>query len=315
MTEPKTTEAPVREGDVLAGKYRVERILGVGGMGVVVAAMHTELEQRVALKFLLPEPAKNPAVVARFAREARAAAKIKSEHVARVSDVGTMEDGQSSPYSATSTLAIDPLFISLEDVPDFAAAGGEARLSPLARESLELARSAGTVRYDLVRRAKADALARAFDAFLTAEWEQLTPRAAALAAYIARERWWLEDYALFQAVAATMPSVPWRVWPAPLRDREPAALDDQILGSGNILARVGRDLALAPETTADIVGELARRDEAVAIHVGISGHSLAQEICEEPARLEPAGDEAGEVFLRAEQAHHVRPVDEVAEAT
>ncbi len=140
--------------------------------------------------------------------------------------LGTMEDGQSSPYSATSTLAIDPLFISLEDVPDFAAAGGEARLSPLARESLELARSAGTVRYDLVRRAKADALARAFDAFLTAEWEQLTPRAAALAAYIARERWWLEDYALFQAVAATMPSVPWRVWPAPLRDREPAALDD-----------------------------------------------------------------------------------------
>ena len=98
-------------------------------------------------------------------------------------------------------------------------------------------------------------------------------------------------------------------------DTKPAALDDQILGSGNILARVGRDLALAPETTADIIGELARRDEAVAIHVGISGHSLAQEICEEPARLEPAGDEAGEVFLRAEQAHHVRPVDEVAEAT
>ncbi len=86
-------EAPVREGEVLAGKYRVERILGVGGMGVVVAAMHTELEERVALKFLLPSAAQNPGVVARFSREARAAAKIKSEHVARVRDVGTMDNG------------------------------------------------------------------------------------------------------------------------------------------------------------------------------------------------------------------------------
>ncbi|MFT3774790.1 MAG: protein kinase [Minicystis sp.] len=93
MTEPQTTEAPVREGDVLAGKYRVERVLGVGGMGVVVAAMHMELDQRVALKFLLPSAAQNPAVVARFSREAKAAAKIKSEHVARVSDVGTMDNG------------------------------------------------------------------------------------------------------------------------------------------------------------------------------------------------------------------------------
>jgi eukaryotic-like serine/threonine-protein kinase len=86
-------EAPVREGEVLAGKYRVERVLGVGGMGVVVAAMHTELEERVALKFLLPSAAQSPGVVARFAREARAVAKIKSEHVARVRDTGTMDSG------------------------------------------------------------------------------------------------------------------------------------------------------------------------------------------------------------------------------
>jgi serine/threonine-protein kinase len=86
-------ESPVKEGDVLAGKYRVERVLGVGGMGVVVAALHTELDERVALKFLLPSAAQNPSVVARFSREARAAAKIKSQHVARVSDVGTLETG------------------------------------------------------------------------------------------------------------------------------------------------------------------------------------------------------------------------------
>jgi serine/threonine protein kinase len=89
-------EAPVRPGDVLAGKYRVEKILGVGGMGVVVAAFHLELEQRVALKFLLPAGAKRPDFIARFSREARALAKIRSEHVARVMDVGALEDG--TPY-------------------------------------------------------------------------------------------------------------------------------------------------------------------------------------------------------------------------
>jgi serine/threonine-protein kinase len=87
---------PVREGDILDGKYRVERVLGVGGMGVVVAATHVQLQTRVALKFLLPTVLGHPQVVQRFAREARAAVQIQSEHVARVIDVGTLPTG--SPY-------------------------------------------------------------------------------------------------------------------------------------------------------------------------------------------------------------------------
>jgi serine/threonine protein kinase len=86
----------VREGDVLAGKYRVERVLGRGGMGVVVAAHHMQLDEKVALKFLLPEALGDAEAVARFAREARNAVKIKSEHVARVTDVGTLPNG--APY-------------------------------------------------------------------------------------------------------------------------------------------------------------------------------------------------------------------------
>jgi serine/threonine-protein kinase len=86
----------VNPGDVLAGKFRIERVLGQGGMGVVVAAYHLQLDERVALKFLLPDALQNAEAVARFAREARAAVKIKSEHVARVSDVGTLETG--APY-------------------------------------------------------------------------------------------------------------------------------------------------------------------------------------------------------------------------
>ena len=88
--------ASVREGDIIADKYRVERVLGMGGMGVVVAATNLKLDQQVALKFLLPTATKRPEVVARFAREARAAAKIKCDHVARVLDVDTLPDG--SPY-------------------------------------------------------------------------------------------------------------------------------------------------------------------------------------------------------------------------
>ena len=79
------------EGDILAGKYRVENVLGEGAMGVVVAAMHVHLGERVALKFLKPELAGNQEVVARFLREAQSAVRIKGEHIARVSDVGTLE--------------------------------------------------------------------------------------------------------------------------------------------------------------------------------------------------------------------------------
>ncbi|HEY4119287.1 MAG TPA: serine/threonine-protein kinase, partial [Byssovorax sp.] len=79
-------------GEVLAGKYRIERVLGIGGMGVVLAAMHLHLGERVALKFLLPSVA-TAETVERFAREARAAARIKSEHVARVTDVSQTEAG------------------------------------------------------------------------------------------------------------------------------------------------------------------------------------------------------------------------------
>jgi len=86
-------DSPVTEGQILAGKYRVERVLGSGGMGVVVAAWHLELEQRVAVKFLHPLALERADTAERFRREARSAAKIRSEHVARVIDVGIMEGG------------------------------------------------------------------------------------------------------------------------------------------------------------------------------------------------------------------------------
>ena len=83
----------VQAGQLIAGKYRIEHTLGRGGMGVVMAALHEHLNQRVALKFLIDEAYQQPEAVARFVREARAAVQIQSEHVARVIDVGTLDNG------------------------------------------------------------------------------------------------------------------------------------------------------------------------------------------------------------------------------
>ena len=85
-----------RPGDVIGGKFVVEHVLGVGGMGVVVAARHTQLGQKVAIKFLRKDAAKTPEAANRFLREARAVVGLQSAHVVRVMDVGVLDDGM--PY-------------------------------------------------------------------------------------------------------------------------------------------------------------------------------------------------------------------------
>ena len=94
-------------GTVVAGKLRVERLLGQGGMGTVYVATHVGLDQQVAIKVLDPQLANQPEVVQRFVREARASARLKSDHVCRVMDVGTLEDGV--PYIEMELLAGEDL--------------------------------------------------------------------------------------------------------------------------------------------------------------------------------------------------------------
>jgi eukaryotic-like serine/threonine-protein kinase len=85
---------PFLQGDIIAGKYEVLGLTGSGGVGYVISARHVELGELVALKFLRPQALAHKELVARFAREARAAARIKSEYVARVYDVGTLPSGE-----------------------------------------------------------------------------------------------------------------------------------------------------------------------------------------------------------------------------
>lgn len=95
--EPVLSEAaPLVPGQLLAGKYRIEQVLGSGGMGVVVAARHLQMKHRVALKLLQPEKSVAPEAVARLLREAQHATAIQSEHVVRVTDLGALPNGR--PY-------------------------------------------------------------------------------------------------------------------------------------------------------------------------------------------------------------------------
>ncbi|HEX3344104.1 MAG TPA: protein kinase, partial [Polyangiaceae bacterium] len=90
---PPGYATPVLPGDLVAGKYEVEWTIGAGGMGVVVAAMHRVLHQRVAIKFPSAEIRGSTEGRERMLREARACVRLRSEHTVRVLDVGTLDDG------------------------------------------------------------------------------------------------------------------------------------------------------------------------------------------------------------------------------
>jgi eukaryotic-like serine/threonine-protein kinase len=180
-----TGGAPVREGDVLAGRYRVSRVLGVGGMGIVVAAEHLELRQRVALKFLLPAAANNAMAAERFAREARVAVQIRSEHVARVLDVGRLEGG--APYMVME-------YLDGQDLGDTVKARGPLPVNEAtdyllqACEAIAEAHALGIVHRDLkpanlflARRADGSALVKVLD-FGISKWAPSDDAAPALTA-------------------------------------------------------------------------------------------------------------------------------------
>ncbi len=92
-----TSDVQLQAGDIIDHRYRVQRVLGVGGMGVVALATHTALKAQVALKFLRPSVAQNPRTAARFLTEAQAAVRIKSPYVCRVTDVGSSAE-TGTPY-------------------------------------------------------------------------------------------------------------------------------------------------------------------------------------------------------------------------
>ena len=141
----------------------------------------------------------------------------------QVLPVNDMATGQTSPYSALSAMAIEPLYIAIDEVPevqalgDAAFAGGERDLQP----QLNATRA---VPYVEAMAAKDAVLRRAFAHFHAKEWARDSARAGELKAYIAEEGWWLEDYATFRVLHDLHDARAWWDWPAGLAAREPKAL-------------------------------------------------------------------------------------------
>jgi 4-alpha-glucanotransferase len=146
------------------------------------------------------------------------------QRILQLLPINEMPPGESSPYSALSAMAIDPQFITLDHVEDFAAIGGEAALEPALRARLEAARMSPRIQYAEVRQLKQIALRRCFAHFHDTEWSGGTRRAAAFRAYGTGQGWWLDEYALFRALHARHDERPWTDWPEPLRSRQPDAL-------------------------------------------------------------------------------------------
>src|SRR4051812_48598453 len=90
---PESEQGDALIGATLAGRYRVERLLGSGGMGAVYQAEHVHMRKAVAVKVLHREMMMVPEVVARFEREAVAAGRIQHPHVAAATDFGRLDDG------------------------------------------------------------------------------------------------------------------------------------------------------------------------------------------------------------------------------
>jgi serine/threonine-protein kinase len=135
-------------GDLVRGKYRIQRLIGDGGMGSVFEARHEALGTDVALKFLHTDLARRPGLAARFAREARVAASIQSPHVTRVNDVDSTEDG--TPFIVMELLQGQSLAAVLAKEPNGRLTVDEAvdfGLQILA--GLEAAHARGIVHRDL----------------------------------------------------------------------------------------------------------------------------------------------------------------------
>jgi 4-alpha-glucanotransferase len=152
--------------------------------------------------------------LARFAGWAAEA----GQSVLQILPIVEMPPIERSPYSSMTAMALDPIYLSLPDLPDFAGLGGEAALDPSDQAALEAARQSPRIQYDGVRRLKNRWLRRSWDRFVDVERQRGSARATEFDDFTRREAWWLDEYATFRALHAHFGEQRWQEWPAALRN-------------------------------------------------------------------------------------------------
>jgi 4-alpha-glucanotransferase len=131
---------------------------------------------------------------------------------------------ETSPYSALTAMALDPMFISIAQVEDFEAIGGAGALSSDDRSAVARLQSESRVQQHDVRALKEPWLRRCCERFVRDESTRQTARWRRFKAFVERESWWLDDYALFRALRSASQERAWSEWSEPLRQRHPEAL-------------------------------------------------------------------------------------------
>jgi len=147
------------------------------------------------------------------------------QSVLQILPINEMPPVERSPYSAMSAMALDPIYISLPQMVDFAGLGGELAMDAADAAALQALRRSARVQYVEVRRFKDRWLRRSFERFVRLEVSRGSPRAHRFEAFIANEASWLDEYAVFRALHALHEELPWHRWPEAFARAEPAAVE------------------------------------------------------------------------------------------
>ena len=139
--------------------------------------------------------------------------KEAGQSVIQILPITEMPPVESSPYSAMTAMALDPIYLSLDAVHDFTALGGELAMEGPDRTEITRLRALPRIDYASIRRLKDKYLRRSFDRFLKLEVARGTPRALRFDQFCATQAWWLDEYTLFRALHAFHDEAAWSRWP------------------------------------------------------------------------------------------------------
>ena len=132
---------------------------------------------------------------------------------------------ETSPYSAMTGMALDPIYLSVPDVPDFDGLGGDEALDGADRAEIARLRQSPRLEYASVRRMKDRWLRRAFDRFLRLEVARGSPRAVRFDQFMGSQAWWLDEYAVFRSLHMHHDERPWTEWPQALASADADAVE------------------------------------------------------------------------------------------